>query len=107
MMTQNSLSCLAEFGSVLMYEIAHKHEDGVFLPEITKLNPHYHKEVGHLLKGYCRLLKEISVIFREYENTQHDIDALIAEWLDKLKAHKSKETKLLLDAMMLDIGGDH
>lgn len=108
MMTKKTLSSLAEFGSVLMYEIAFKHEDGVFLPEITRSNPHYHKEVGLLLKGYCKLLKEISVIFHSYEKkSQEDADAMIEQWLDKLKDHRSKETKLLFDSMMVDIGGDH
>lgn len=57
---------LAKASSKLINEMAAKHEDGEFLPEITLRNPHLHKLKSKLLASYCDLVIEIGEIFNTY-----------------------------------------
>jgi len=97
---------LASHVSYLMVELAHKHEDGIFLSEILKENPHSYRSTRAILDGYCKLLNELSTIYSIYEGSA-DVNKMIEEWIVRLNNHRSKETKLFLDSVFVDIGGDH
>jgi hypothetical protein len=97
---------LAAHASELIRELAHKHDDGVFLSEILKDRPYSHRRTRIILNGYCNLLAEVGIIFYKYDNSE-DASKMVEEWMSKLKNHRSKEIKLLFDSISIDIGGDH
>ena len=98
---------LAMLASELMHDLAHKHEDGIFLHGILKDSPHSHRSIKLILDGYCKLINEIGFIFSVYEESKDNAEEMVENWKKKLHHHRSKETKLLLDTISIDIGGDH
>lgn len=106
-MSENSFATyLTKTGSKLINDMALKHEDGEFLPEITLKNPHLHKRKQELLNSYCNLLIEIGDIFRLYEICKKEAKIELIKWSKTLKLNRCLENKLYFDSL-IDIGGDH
>lgn len=91
----------------LSEELASKHEDGEFLPHITKHHPHLHKTKEELLSSYCTLIIEIESICNIYSLSRKEARTKFKAWLQKLKHSRRMEHKLHFDACCIDIGGDH
>lgn len=101
------LTYLAKTGSELISEMATKHEDGEFLPEITLNSPHLHKLKEKLLASYCDLVAEISDIYNTYKLSKKEGRTKFRMWLKNLERSRKLEHKLYFDALHIDIGGDH
>lgn len=101
------ISYLAKASSRLINEMASKHEDGEFLPEITLKNPHLHKLKSKLLASYCDLIIEIGSICQTYELSKQEARKQFKAWVKNLERSKSLEHKLYFDSLHIDIGGDH
>lgn len=97
------LNQVAQVGREIFKDIANKHEDGEFLPEVN--DPNLHKEKREVLVSYCDLLGELGNIVHERCKIRASdrFDLLIT----RLKDNRSKERTLFWKAFNLDIGGDH
>lgn len=101
------LRYLAKTGSELINEMALKHEDGEFLPEITRHAPHLHKLKDKLLTSYCDLVADIREVHDAYIVCKQDGKSKFKTWLKNLEHHKRLENKLHFDSCFIDLGGDH
>lgn len=99
------LNQVTKVGRDLLRDIANKHEDGEFLPEVTAVDPNLHREKQEVLFSYCDTLIELGHVMREEcKITASDrFDLLIV----RLKENHAKERDLFWKAFNLDIGGDH
>lgn len=101
------LSYLHKTGKQLQDELAAKHEDGEFLPEITHGNPHLHKIKDKLLVSYQDLVVDLYFVYRVYALDRKTGKSRFKDWLRRLERHRSLEHKLHFDSCFVDIGGDH
>lgn len=99
------LNQVAKVGREIFKDIASKHEDGEFLPEVTAVDPNLHREKREVLVSYCDMLGELGNIVHEKCRVRASdrFDLLVT----KLKENRSKERSLFWKAFNLDIGGDH
>jgi hypothetical protein len=97
------LNQVAKVGREIFKDIANKHEDGEFLPEVT--DPNLHREKQEVLVSYCDCLVELGNVMREECKVRaSDRFGVLVE---RLKENRSKEHSLFWKAFSLDIGGDH
>ena len=94
---------VAKVGAEILKDIANKHEDGEFLPEVS--DPNLQREKREVLVSYCDMLAELSGIVHDkcQVRASNRFDFLIT----RLKENRSKEHSLFWKAFSLDIGGDH
>jgi len=99
------LNQVAKVGKEIFNDIANKHENGEFLPEVTAVDPNLHREKQEVLVSYCDTLVELGHVMHEECKIKaaDKFDTLIA----KLKKTRSRERSLFWKAFNLDIGGDH
>jgi hypothetical protein len=97
------LNQVAQVGRQIFKDIANKHEDGEFLPEVN--DPNLHREKQEVLVSYCDLLGELGNIVHERCKIRASdrFDLLIT----RLKENHAKERSLFWKTFNLDIGGDH
>jgi len=100
------LSYLARAIADHVNNIALKHENGEFLPEITYKNPHLHKRKDELLNLYCDLIIDAGEIFRNY-NCNKETKVKLSNWIKTLKASKKLENNLFFDSHFVEIGENH
>lgn len=101
-----ALSYLENLGSQLTKELAQKHEDGEFLPEITNRSPHLHKRKKELLISYVDLLLDVGKAIREYKS-KRETKEKIKILAKNLKKSKSLEHKLVFDSFLIELGENH
>lgn len=101
------LENVAQMGREIFRDIANKHEDGEFLPEVTAANPNLHRETKALLFTYCQLLAELGEVFMLHGHCQIKAKKKLSDLKTKLKANRYKENTLFWKTFNLEIGGDH
>lgn len=100
-------SYLASAALKLVNEMAIKHEDGEFLPDITSKSPHLYKAKDKLLASYCDLIIDIGDICNTYKLCKKTARIKFKIWLKNLERSRHAEHKLYFDSSHIDIGGDH
>lgn len=101
------LDNVAHIGREIFEDIANKHEDDEFLPEITAANPNLHRETNAVLASYCKLLAELGEVFVLHGSCKISAATKMANLKIKLKENRKKENTLFWKTFNLEIGGDH
>jgi hypothetical protein len=84
-----------------------KHDDGIFLKEITERHPSWYSKTQNLLNSYRELIIELGQIIALLEIECPNVEEKLIKWAKKFKDYDSQEICLLMDSHNLELGSGH